>query len=81
MEASSRPQLERGARRRPSGQPPPLPHHVHGSGAGWLIAAIALTAAIDSGLPHQVMLILGYVPRRALQHALQQRSGGRLHLT
>ena len=45
MEASSRPQLERGSRRRPSGQPPPLPHHLQGSGAGWLIAAIALTAA------------------------------------
>jgi tRNA A-37 threonylcarbamoyl transferase component Bud32 len=45
MEASSRPQLERGSRRRPSGQPPPLPHQLHGSGAGWLIAAIALTAA------------------------------------
>jgi hypothetical protein len=38
-------------------------------------------AAIDSGLPHHALLILGYVPRRALQHALQQRSGGRLHLT
>jgi tRNA A-37 threonylcarbamoyl transferase component Bud32/membrane-associated phospholipid phosphatase len=38
-------------------------------------------AAIDSGLPHQVMLILGYIPRRALRQALQQRSGGRLHLT
>jgi membrane-associated phospholipid phosphatase/tRNA A-37 threonylcarbamoyl transferase component Bud32 len=44
MEASSRPQLERGSRRRPSGQPPPLPHHLHGSGAGWLIAVIVLTA-------------------------------------
>ena len=26
-------------------------------------------------------VILGYVPRSALQQALQQRSGGRLHLT
>ena len=38
-------------------------------------------AAIDSGLPRQVMLILGYVRRGALQQALGQRSGGRLHLT
>jgi tRNA A-37 threonylcarbamoyl transferase component Bud32 len=38
-------------------------------------------AAIDSGLPHQAMLILGYIPRRALQQALEQRSSGRLHLT
>ena len=46
MEASFRPQLLRGSRqRRPSGQPPPLPHHLHRSGAGWLIAAIVLTAA------------------------------------
>jgi len=27
------------------------------------------------------MLILGYIPRGALQQALRQRSGGRLHLT
>jgi membrane-associated phospholipid phosphatase/tRNA A-37 threonylcarbamoyl transferase component Bud32 len=46
MEASFRPELQRGSRRRrPSGQPPPLPHHLHSSGAGWLIAAIVLTAA------------------------------------
>jgi hypothetical protein len=38
-------------------------------------------AAVDSGLPHQAMLILGYVSRGALQQALLQRSGGRLHLT
>src|SRR6516165_4596033 len=41
----SRPRLRRGSRRRrPSGQPPPLPHHLRSSGAGWLIAAIVLTA-------------------------------------
>src|SRR6516165_4567262 len=45
-EPPSRPQLRRGSRqRRPSGEPPPLPHHVQGSGAGWLIAATVLTAA------------------------------------
>jgi len=38
-------------------------------------------AAIDSVLPHQAMLILGYVPRGDLEQALEQRSGGRLHLT
>jgi len=38
-------------------------------------------AAVDSGLPHQAMLILGYIPRGALQQALKQRSGGRLHLS
>ena len=98
MEASFRPRLQRGPRqRRPSGQPPPLPHHLQGSGAGWLIASIVLTAgsivvfthglrgpaveAVDSALPHQAMLILGYVRRGALQQALSRRSGGRLHLT
>src|SRR6516162_10308613 len=40
-----RPQLQRSSRRRrPTGQPPPLPHHLRSSGAGWLIAAIVLTA-------------------------------------
>jgi hypothetical protein len=38
-------------------------------------------AAIGPGLTHQAMLILGYVRRGALQQALLQRSGGRLHLT
>jgi membrane-associated phospholipid phosphatase/tRNA A-37 threonylcarbamoyl transferase component Bud32 len=29
-------------RRRPSGQPPPLPHHLQTTGVGWLIAAVVL---------------------------------------
>jgi hypothetical protein len=29
-------------RRRPSGQPPPLPHHLQTTGVGWLIAAVIL---------------------------------------
>jgi hypothetical protein len=29
-------------RRRPSGEPPPLPHHLQTSGVGWLVATIAL---------------------------------------
>ena len=42
----SRPRLQRGSRRRrPSGEPPPLPHHLQGTGAGWLIAATVLAAA------------------------------------
>src|SRR6516164_5318374 len=46
MEASFRSRAQPGSRRRrPSGQPPPLPHHLQGSGVGWLIAAIVLTAA------------------------------------
>jgi membrane-associated phospholipid phosphatase/tRNA A-37 threonylcarbamoyl transferase component Bud32 len=44
-EASFRPRLQRGPRRRrPSGQPPPLSHCLQVSGVGWLIAAIVLTA-------------------------------------
>jgi membrane-associated phospholipid phosphatase/tRNA A-37 threonylcarbamoyl transferase component Bud32 len=31
-------------RRRPSGQPPPLPHHLQTTGVGWLTAAVALVA-------------------------------------
>ena len=27
-------------RRRPSGQPPPLPHHLQTTGVGWLVAAV-----------------------------------------
>jgi tRNA A-37 threonylcarbamoyl transferase component Bud32 len=30
------------ARRRPTGEPPPLPHHLQTSGVGWLVAAIVL---------------------------------------
>jgi len=45
-----------------------------------LLHSTSRLAAVDSGLPDQAMLILGYVPRSALQQALQQRSGGRLHL-
>jgi hypothetical protein len=29
-------------RRRPSGQPPPLPHHLQTTGVGWLTAAVVL---------------------------------------
>jgi tRNA A-37 threonylcarbamoyl transferase component Bud32 len=32
------------ARRRPTGEPPPLPHHLQTSGVGWLIAATVLVA-------------------------------------
>jgi tRNA A-37 threonylcarbamoyl transferase component Bud32 len=31
-------------RRRPSGEPPPLPHHLQTSGVGWLLAAVVLIA-------------------------------------
>jgi tRNA A-37 threonylcarbamoyl transferase component Bud32 len=31
-------------RRRPTGEPPPLPHHIQTSGLGWLIAAVVLVA-------------------------------------
>jgi tRNA A-37 threonylcarbamoyl transferase component Bud32/membrane-associated phospholipid phosphatase len=29
-------------RRRPSGEPPPLPHHLQTSGVGWLVASVVL---------------------------------------
>jgi membrane-associated phospholipid phosphatase len=32
-------------RRRPSGEPPPLPRHLQTSGVGWLIAAVVLVAS------------------------------------
>jgi tRNA A-37 threonylcarbamoyl transferase component Bud32/membrane-associated phospholipid phosphatase len=44
--------VRRKKRRRPTGEPPPLPHHIQTSGVGWLIAAlllIALTIAIFAG--------------------------------
>jgi membrane-associated phospholipid phosphatase/tRNA A-37 threonylcarbamoyl transferase component Bud32 len=31
-------------RRRPTGAPPPLPHHLQTSGVGWLVAAVVLVA-------------------------------------
>jgi tRNA A-37 threonylcarbamoyl transferase component Bud32 len=34
--------VRRARRRRPTGAPPPLPHHLQTSGVGWLIVAVAL---------------------------------------
>src|SRR5438046_8748095 len=34
----------RSRRRRPTGAPPPLPHHLQTSGVGWLVAAVVLVA-------------------------------------
>jgi hypothetical protein len=34
----------RRARRRPTGEAPPLPHHLQTSGVGWLVAAVVLVA-------------------------------------
>src|SRR4051794_20356186 len=39
-------------RRRPSGQAPPLPHHVQTTGAGWIVAAgllVTLTVVLFAG--------------------------------
>src|SRR5436189_420954 len=33
---------EQAPRRRPSGAPPPLPHHIHRTGLGWLIALVTV---------------------------------------
>jgi Flp pilus assembly protein TadB len=32
-------------RRRPTGEPPPLPHHLQTSGVRWLVAMVVLVAA------------------------------------
>ena len=37
-------------RRRPTGEPPPLPHHLQTSGVRWLVAAVVLVGADDRGL-------------------------------
>jgi tRNA A-37 threonylcarbamoyl transferase component Bud32/membrane-associated phospholipid phosphatase len=43
-----------GRRRRPSGEAPPLPHHLQTSGVGWLVALVVLVVlsivVFDSGL-------------------------------
>jgi tRNA A-37 threonylcarbamoyl transferase component Bud32 len=36
--------VRRASRRRPTGAPPPLPHHLQTSGVGWLVAALVLVA-------------------------------------
>jgi tRNA A-37 threonylcarbamoyl transferase component Bud32 len=36
--------VRRARRRRPTGESPPLPHHLQTSGVGWLIAAVVLVA-------------------------------------
>src|SRR6266498_5952637 len=35
----------RARRRRPSGEPPPLPHHIQSSGLRWLVVALVLAVA------------------------------------
>ena len=35
----------RGRRRRPTGEPPPLPHHLQTSGVRWLVATVVLMVA------------------------------------
>ena len=37
-------------RRRPTGAPPPLPHHLQTSGVGWLVAAVVLVGLATGGL-------------------------------
>jgi membrane-associated phospholipid phosphatase/tRNA A-37 threonylcarbamoyl transferase component Bud32 len=36
------PGTRRGRRRRPTGEPPPLPRHLESTGVGWMVAAVAL---------------------------------------
>jgi tRNA A-37 threonylcarbamoyl transferase component Bud32 len=36
--------VRRARRRRPTGEPPPLPHHIQTSGVRWLVAALVLVA-------------------------------------
>jgi hypothetical protein len=36
--------VRRARRRRPTGEPPPLPHHLQTSGVGWLVVAVVLVA-------------------------------------
>jgi len=46
--------LQSGRRRRPSGEAPPLPHHLQTSGVGWLVASVLLVVlsivVFDGGL-------------------------------
>ena len=44
--------VRRARRRRPTGEPPPLPHHIQTSGVRWLAAAlllVALTVVVFAG--------------------------------
>src|SRR5215217_7075039 len=38
------PGTRRGRRRRPTGEPPPLPRHLESTGVGWMVAAVGLIA-------------------------------------
>ena len=42
--------VRRARRRRPTGEPPPLPHHLQTSGVRWLVAAARAGRADDRGL-------------------------------
>ncbi|HEV3496431.1 MAG TPA: phosphatase PAP2 family protein, partial [Actinomycetes bacterium] len=43
LHPATRPAVGR-RRRRPTGEPPPLPHHLQTSGVGWLVATLVLVA-------------------------------------
>ena len=58
--------VRRARRRRPTGEPPPLPHHVQTSGVRWLIAALVLVAAgsgltVFMGEAWQLVLLWGVI--------------------
>jgi hypothetical protein len=38
------PGSRRSRRRRPTGEPPPLPRHLESTGVGWMVAAVGLIA-------------------------------------
>jgi hypothetical protein len=58
-------------RRRPTGEPPPLPYHLQTSGVGWLIAAGVLVV-----LSIVVFLKGCRVPRSRSRSPMMRSSGG-----
>jgi hypothetical protein len=56
-------------RRRPTGEPPPLPHHLQTSGIGWLVAMLVLVAHDRTGGDAMVARLTAGLRRRAGRRA------------
>ena len=79
QQPSDQPRTERYERTDQSGSGPAATSYTVFPG-GCVTAQLDWTSAADIGLVAEARLIIDFTTRQALQQALEQRSGGRLHL-
>jgi hypothetical protein len=79
QQPSDQPGAQRYERTDQSGSDPPATWYTVFLG-GCVTAQLQSTGAADAGLATEAKSIIDFTTRQALQQALEQRSGGRLHL-